>query len=86
MNLPDDEQGFLRALVKAARQKTHVVTWTDRDGTERVTALSAAEATRLNALAHRLGLSKPALMRQAAHLPVARAHAAPVPPETSTGV
>ncbi len=72
MNLPDDEQTFLRDLVKASRQKIHVVKWPDRDGSERQTALTQAEATRLNAIAHRLGISKPELMRQAAHIPVAK--------------
>lgn len=72
MNLPEDEQTFLRDLVKASRQKTNVVKWVDRDGTDRQTVLTAAEATRLNAIAHRLGVSKPEVMRQAAHIPVAK--------------
>ena len=72
MNLPDDEQAFLRDLVKASRQKLHLVKWTDRDGSERQTALTQIEATRLNLIAHRLGLSKPELMRRAAHIPVAK--------------
>ena len=72
MNLPDDEQMFLRDLVKAARQKIHLVKWTDRDGSDRQTVLTAAEATRLNVIAHRLGVSKPEALRQAAHLPVAK--------------
>ena len=72
MNLPDDEQMFLRDLVKAARQKIHLVKWTDRDGSDRQTVLTAAEATRLNVIAHRLGVSKPEVLRQAAHLPVAK--------------
>ena len=72
MNLPEDEQTFLRDLVKASRQKIHIVKWTDRDGSDRQTALTAAEATRVNTIAHRLGLSKPELMRQAAHIPVAK--------------
>ena len=72
MNLPEDEQQFLRDLVKAARQKIHFVKWTDRDGSDRQTALTAAEATRLNAIAHRLGISKPEVLRQTAHIPVAK--------------
>ncbi len=72
MEFSDDEQLFLRDLVKASRQKIHLVKWTDRDGTDRQTVLTAAEATRLNTIAHRLGLSKPELMRQAAHIPVAK--------------
>lgn len=72
MDLPEDEQAFLRDLVKAARQKIHHVKWVDRDGSERQTTLTAAEAARLNALAHRLHLSKPELLRQAAHIPVVK--------------
>jgi hypothetical protein len=72
MDLPDDELAFLRDLVKASRQKVHHVRWVDRDGSERQSALTPAEAARLNALAHRLHLSKSELMRQAAHIPVAK--------------
>ena len=72
MNFPDDEQVFLRDLVKASRQKIHLVKWTDRDGTERQTTLTLAEATRLNVIAQRLGISKVELMRQAAHIPVTK--------------
>ena len=79
MDLPDDDQGFLRDLVKISRQKTHHVAWTDRDGTGRQTALSQPEVVRLNVLAHRLGVSKSELLRQAAHIPVAKAAAAKPP-------
>ena len=72
MDLADDEQTFLRDLVKASRQKVHAVKWTDRDGSERLTTLSPAEAVRLNTLASRLGTSKPELLRRAAHIPVAK--------------
>lgn len=72
MDLKDDEPAFLRDLVKATRQRIHHVKWTDRDGSERLTALTAAEATRLNTIAHRLGLSKGELLRQAAHVPVVK--------------
>ena len=72
MELPDDEQAFLRDLVKASRQKIHLVKWTDRDGSERQTTFTQAEAARLNVIAHRLGISKAELMRQAAHIPVAK--------------
>ena len=72
MNLPESEQTFLRDVVKASRQRTQLVTWRDRDGTERRTALTQAEATRLNALARQLGVSPPELLRQAAHIPVAK--------------
>jgi hypothetical protein len=58
--------------VKASRQRIHVVTWIDRDGTGRHTALTAAEATRLKTIAHQLGISNVEVMRQAAHIPVAK--------------
>ena len=80
MDFPDDEKIFLRDLVKASRQKIHLVKWTDRDGSERQTTLTLAEATRLNVIAQRLGISKPELMRQAAHIPVAK----PRSPDTPT--
>lgn len=70
MNLPDDEHGFLRELVKTSRQKCHHVTWIDRDGTSRQTALTQTEATRLNAIAQRLKVSKSEVLRQIAHIPV----------------
>lgn len=72
MDLPDDELTFLRDLVKTSRQKTEHVTWTDRDGTKRTTALTPAEVVRLNALAQRLRASKSDTLRQAAHIPVSR--------------
>jgi hypothetical protein len=81
MNLPDDEQAFLRDLVKASRQKIHFVKWIDRDGTPRQTALTSSEATRLNAIAQRLRLSNVELMRQAAHVPVARPTSTPDAPK-----
>ena len=71
MDLPDD-QTFLRELIKTSRQKQHHVKWIDRDGTERVTTFTAAEASRLNALAQRAGTSKSELLRQTAHIPVAK--------------
>jgi hypothetical protein len=71
MDLPD-EQTFLRELIKTSRQKQHHVKWIDRDGSERVTTLTQAEAARLNALAHRAGVSKSELLRQTAHNPVAK--------------
>lgn len=80
MNLPDDEQVFLRDLVKASRQKAHAVEWIDRDGSKRVTVLTPAEATRLNTLAHREGMGKSELLRQAAHIPVAKVRPGIVPP------
>jgi len=81
MNPPDEEQAFLRDLVKVSRQRIHVVPWVDRDGSERQTTLTPAEATRLNAIARRLGISNVELMRQAAHIPVPKPPrpAAPAP-------
>ena len=72
MDLPDDEQAFLRDLVKASRQKIHLVKWVDRDGTDRQTMLTQAEAVRLNTIAAKLKISKSETLRQAAHIPVAK--------------
>jgi hypothetical protein len=72
MNLSPEEMTFVRDLVKASRQRIHHVKWTDRDGTERLTALNAAEAAQVNQLAHRLGVAKGELLRQAAHIPNAK--------------
>ena len=72
MDLPDDEQSFLRDLVKASRQKIHVVKWIDRDGSDRQTVLNQAEVVRLNTIASRLKISKTEVLRQAAHIPVAK--------------
>ncbi|MSU23113.1 MAG: hypothetical protein EXS32_04735 [Opitutus sp.] len=72
MDLPDDEQAFLRDLVKASRQKLHHVAWVDRDGSQRQSTLTQPEIVRLNAIAHRLGMSKSEALRRAAHIPVTR--------------
>ncbi len=80
MELPEEEKTFLRDLVKASRQKIHLVSWVDRDGAARQTVLSQAEVVKLNTIAHRLHISKPELMRQAAHIPVAKPAVAPAPP------
>ena len=69
MNLPEDEQEFLRDLVKGSRQRPRHVRWIDRDGSARVTTLSEADATRLTALARQLGVGSDAVLREAAHLP-----------------
>jgi hypothetical protein len=66
-----DEPTFLRDLVKVSRQKIHQVKWVDRDGTDRVTRLSALEQARLNTIAHDRKISMSEVMRQAAHIPVA---------------
>lgn len=73
-----DEAQFLRDLVKSARQRTIHVKWVDRDGTDRLTVLSVAEAARLNAIAAARKVSKSEMLRQAAHIPVQ-----PVPPDIS---
>lgn len=72
MNLPPTDQDFLRDLVKVSRQRLHHVRWTDRDGSARITTLSAADVARLNALAGQLKVGKEELLRQAAHLPAAK--------------
>lgn len=72
MELSDDEQTFLRDLVKTSRQKPHHVTWVDRDGSDRLTVLTQTEVVRLNALAQRLGVAKAEVLRRAAHIPVAK--------------
>jgi hypothetical protein len=69
---PDDDSAFLRDLVKASRQKIHHLKWVDRDGTPRLTAVSVAEMTRLNAIAQPQGISPGELLRRAAHIPVAK--------------
>jgi hypothetical protein len=70
LTLPEDELTFLTDLVKTSRQKPHHVDWVDRDGTERVTVLTPAEAVRVNKVAHGLKISKGEVLRQAAHVPV----------------
>ncbi|MCS6245047.1 MAG: hypothetical protein H2172_14495 [Opitutus sp.] len=70
LTLPEDELTFLTDLVKTSRQKPHHVEWVDRDGTERVTVLTPAEAVRVNKVAHGLKISKGEVLRQAAHVPV----------------
>ena len=84
---PEDEEIFLRDLVKASRQKIHHVKWTDRDGTPRLTVFNAADAARLNGIAHRRRIGQVELMRQAAHIPAKRAApaaAAPLNPAPDT--
>jgi hypothetical protein len=72
MDIPEDDSQFLAGLVKGSRQKPHSVSWRDRDGSERVTVLSPAEAARLGELSGRLRVSKAEVLRQAAHVPAAR--------------
>lgn len=70
MNLPPDDLAFLAGLVKMSRQRTHYVHWVDRDGSNRNSALTTPEITRVNSLAAQLGTNKGELLRQAAHIPV----------------
>ncbi len=72
MDFADDEKVFLRDVIKAARQKTHHVKWVDRDGTERLSTFNQTEIVRVNTIAGRLRISKTELLRQAAHIPVAK--------------
>ena len=72
MDLTDDEQSFLRDLVKISRQKIHLVQWADRDGSDRQTMLTQAEVVRLNTIAAKLKISITEALRQAAHIPVAK--------------
>ncbi len=65
-----DEATFLKDLVKTARQRTVAVKWLDRDGSERLTVLTAAESTRLETIARQQKVSKSEVLRQAAHVPV----------------
>jgi len=67
-----DDAAFLSAVVKAARQRVHHVRWTDRDGTARVSALTAAEFARLEALARTARQSPADVLRAAAFVPVSR--------------
>lgn len=76
MDFSEEDAGFLRDVVKSARQRTHLVSWTDRDGTARHSALTNAEVVRLNGIAQRHKLSKSETLRQGAHIPVARRPAA----------
>lgn len=70
MHLPEEDDIFLRALVKASRQKPHLVHWTDRDGSERHTTLTQLETVRLDSIARRLGCSPGELLRRIAHIPL----------------
>ena len=72
MDLAEDDKLFLKDLLKVARQRPHLVVWTDRDGTDRHTVLTPPEATRLNQIAQRLKVSKAEALRQATHLPIVR--------------
>lgn len=81
LNLPEDDLGFLRDLVKGSRQRTHQVSWVDRDGTKRLTVLNQTEVVRLNEIAETLKTSKSEVLRRAAHIPVAAAKRPPAEPK-----
>ena len=66
---PLDDDAFLRGLVKSSRQRIVHLRWTDRDGTARLTAVTSAEAARINTLARARRLSAEALLRDIAHQP-----------------
>jgi hypothetical protein len=70
MDIPTDDQTFLRDLVKLSRQRPHMAMWIDRDGTGRHTTLSQADVVRLNKIASAMGVSKSEVLRRAAHVPV----------------
>lgn len=72
LNLPEDDLGFLRDLVKGSRQRIHQVAWVDRDGMKRLTVLNQPEVVRLNEIAETLKTSKSEVLRRAAHIPVAK--------------
>lgn len=70
MNPADDpDTPFLRELVKTSRQRGQHVKWVDRDGTERLTALTSTEAARLQGIARARRISPAEVLRQTAHLP-----------------
>ena len=75
----DDEPTFLRDLIKATRQRPVLVRWTDRDGSDRHTALTGVQASRLNAIAHGLRISPGEVLRRAAQIPVVKPGKAPAP-------
>jgi hypothetical protein len=85
MELPEDEQAFLRDLVKVSRQKTTRVQWVDRDGTTRLTSLSQPESVRLKEIAFRLGTAPAEVLRRAAHVPVPKYTAKKSPPSENSG-
>lgn len=72
MDLSADDLAFLKELVKGSRQRIHRLTWTDRDGTSRVTVLNEADFMRLKGVAAALKLPPAEALRQAAHIPNAR--------------
>jgi hypothetical protein len=83
LDLVNDEQAFLRDLVKASRQKTFHVKWVDRDGVSRQTALSQPEIVKLNTIAGRLRISAAEVMRRAAHIPVEKPSRPAQPPASA---
>lgn len=78
MNFTNEDESFLKDLVKGSRQRVHQIKWADRDGTPRLTVLNAADNVRVCELARRMKLSPAEVMRQASFIPVAKPAAAPV--------
>lgn len=85
MNAAPDDASFLRDLVKTGRQKSHLVKWVDRDGSDRNTVLTRDEAARVGNLAKREGVSPSELLRRAAHIPVAAANPTTAPRDRPPG-
>ncbi len=79
-NISDDDQNFLKDLVKAARQRNTQIRWTDRDGTSKTTVLNKAETERLTLIARQLKLSQAEVLRKASFLPARPAPAPATPP------
>lgn len=69
MDLASEELSFLREIVKSTRQRVHHLTWTDRDGSKRLTVLTEADFVRLKTIATTLKLTPAEALRQAAHIP-----------------
>ncbi len=67
--LSDDEQNFLKDLVKAARQRTTQIKWTDRDGTSKTSMLTQIEAAQLTTIARQLKVSQAEVLRKACYMP-----------------
>ncbi len=79
-HLSEDEQNFLKDLVKSARQRSTQIRWTDRDGTSKTTVLNKAETERLTLIARKLKVSQAEVMNKAAFLPSRPAPAPIAPP------
>lgn len=69
MNIEPGQLAFLREVVKASRQRTHHVTWVDRDGTSRLSALNSLEFGQVREAATAHKISPAEMLRQVAHIP-----------------